>query len=48
MEENKVVETYLIVSNDETNKVLQEHLRRVRRDIGVLWFAGILDAALTV
>lgn len=45
MEEKQVVETHLIVSNDETNKVVHERFIRVPWNIDA---AGFLDGALII
>jgi hypothetical protein len=41
MEKYKRIETYLIIGNNKMNEILQEHRRRERWDILVVYFVHI-------
>jgi hypothetical protein len=42
VKETEIVQTYLIICNDEANKVLQEHPWRERGELLVVHLASIL------
>jgi hypothetical protein len=46
VKENKIVQTHLIICDDEANKMLQEHPRRERGELLVAYLARLVSGCV--